>query len=298
MSFVEKMTLFGDSRSEKEENITPNKEPIKGKKIFSHTLEPPTLRLDTNYGSTLYLKLCETPRKSLYFEANLKYSETSGCPQKDHFGYSANVFPELDNELKFMSITFSTLDDISLRFYYNLIILGRIYEALCKSGYFMYDVEFDRDMLNSFVNKSLEFYGYNDYIFDCNIVMNILHSNTEPYDDFILNNIYSCGEEFIVGDKKGILGCTEKYVYLRMDKYNVITLTVALAVDIMATAKRTSSSIREALVWILLASKGYYVHNQKFVNTTLDCDNAIENSDFENKQQITPDNFAQCFKQS
>ena len=66
----------------------------------------------------------------------------------------------------------------------------------------------------------------------------------------------------------------------------------------MDVSEETSSSIREALAWILLSSKGYYVHNQEFVDTSLDYDNAIPNSDFEGKQQITPDNFAQCFKQS
>lgn len=298
MSFVEKMTLFGNSRSKKDENIIPNVESIKSKKVFPHTLEPPTLRLDTNYGSTLYLKLCKDSNKALYFEANLKYRESGPSNREDHFGYSANIFPALNRDLKLMSSEFSRLDDTSIRFYCNLILLGRIYEAVCKSGFSMNDVEFDRDMLNIFVNKSLEFYNRNVYNFDCNVVLNILHSNMESYDNFILNNIYSCGEEFVVGDEKGILGCTEKYVYLRMDKDNVITLTVALAVDIINKVKEVSSSIRETLAWIFLASKGYYVHNQKFINVSLDLDNPIASSDFEGKQQITPDNFAQFFKQS
>ena len=233
--------------------------------------------------------------KALYFEANFKYRESDSSNRGDHFGYSANVFPELDNELKAMS---NVLDNDLLEFYYDLIILGRIHEAACRSGYFMDDVEFDKDMLNSFVNKSLEFYGYHDCNFDCNVVLNILYTKTEPYDDFILRNIYSCGEEFVVGDKRGILGCTEKYVYLRMDKDNVITLTVALAVDIINKAKSVGSEIRETLAWILLASKGYYVHNKNFVTTLLGLNCLIVDSDFEGKQQITPDNFAQCFKHS
>ncbi|WP_305113421.1 hypothetical protein [Thomasclavelia cocleata] len=295
MSFVEKMTLFGDSRSEKEENITPNKEPIKGKKIFSHTLEPSTLRLDTNYGSTLYLKLCEDSNKALYFEANLKYSETSGCPKIDHFGYSANVFPDLYNELKIMS---HVLHGTSIRFYYNLIILGRIYEAVCKSGFSMDDIEFDRDMLNSFVNKSLEFYGYNDYIFDYIAAIKSISSHTLSNDGFILDRIVDRSKEFNIGDKKGILGYNETSIYLRMDKDSLTESLLSLGIPIMDVSEETSSSIREALAWILLSSKGYYVHNQEFVDTSLDYDNAIPNSDFEGKQQITPDNFAQCFKQS
>ena len=54
-------------------------------------------------------------------------------------------------------------------------------------------------------------------------------------------------EEFNIGNRKGILGYTDRYVYLRMDKDNVITLTVALAVDIMNKVKEVSSSIKEAL---------------------------------------------------
>ena len=142
-------------------------------------------------------------------------------------GCSSNVFSIPDNRLKVIS---NKLDHLSLRFYYNLIILGRICEAICKAGISLESVDFNRDILNSFVNKSLEFYGYYDYDFDCNIIMNVLHSNTESYDNFVLNNIYGCGEEFNIGSRKGILGYTDRYVYLRMDKDNVITLTVALAV--------------------------------------------------------------------
>jgi len=80
-------------------------------------------------------------------------------------GCSSNVFSIPDNRLKVIS---NKLDHLSLRFYYNLIILGRICEAICKAGISLESVDFNRDILNSFVNKSLEFYGYYDYNFDCN----------------------------------------------------------------------------------------------------------------------------------
>lgn len=284
---------LGKEKETKSNTITiHNKESIRNKERFTANLEPPILRLDTDYGSTLYLKLCENPDKALYFEANLRYRESGFSTRANHFGYSLNVFPELNNELKVMS---NMLDDISLRFYYNLIILGRICEAICKSGFSIDDVEFDRDTLNNFVNKSLKFYGYYDYKFDCNIPMNILHSNTESYDDFLLDNIYTCKEKFIIGDNKGVLGYTEKHAYLQMNKDNVITLIVSLAVDIMNTIKETSSSIKEALAWILLASKGYCVYEQNFINSRLF---PSFNNWSDKEEKITPNNFAQCFKQS
>lgn len=285
---------------EKETNsgtiTTHNKEPIKSKKIFPHTLEPPTLRLDTDYGSTLYLKLCENSNKALYFEANLRYRDSGPSNRADHFGYSANIFPELDNELKAMS---NVLDNDLLEFYYDLIILGRIYEAACKSGLSMDDMEFDRDMLNSFVNKSLEFYGYHDYNFDCNLAVSTLSKHTECYKDFLLKHLLDHGEkEFIVGKNNYILGCTIIYVYLQLDKDTVITLSSSFAVNIMCCYKETSSSIKEALAWILLVSEGFYVYNQKFVNTKLHYNNEILEPILDRLEQITPDNFAQCFKQS
>jgi len=297
MSFVEKMTLFGDSRSEKEENITPNKEPIKSKKIFPHTLEPPTLRLDTDYGSTLCLKLCEDSNKALYFEANLRYKDSGPSNREDHFGYSANMFPRLNRDLKLMSSEFSRLDGTSIRFYYNLIILGRIHEAACRSGYFMDDVEFDRDMLNSFVNKSLEFYGYHDYNFDCNVVLDKLYINHESYDNHLMGILY-IQKEFVIVENKYTLGYTKTSVYLRLSEDDFATLSLMPAIGILNDYREISNTIREVSAWILLSSEGVYVYNQKFLNSQFTPDNKIPDLYFEGKQQITPDNFAQCFKQS
>lgn len=270
---------------------THNKEPVRNKRKISHTLEPPTLRLDADYGETLYLKLCKGTNRVLYFETNLRYSEVSGCPEKDHFGYSINIFPELDEELKVMS---SKLENTLLHFYFNFIILGRIYEAICKSGFDIADIEFDRDSLNDFVNKSLEFYGYHDYKFDYNLVVSALSNSTEFYD-----NICDSKKEFTIGDRKGILGYTEKYVYLQIDKDNVVTLSSTFTANIMNTFKETNGILREILAWILMFSNFYYVHNQNFVNRKLAHSIvSIPNSRFSKEQKITPDNFAQCFKQS
>ncbi len=295
MSFVEKMTLFGDSRSEKEENITPNKEPIKSKKIFPHTLEPPTLRLDTNYGSTLYLKLREDSNKSLYFEANLRYRDSGPSNREDHFGYSANIFPALNKDLKLLSSEFSSLDDTSIRFYYNLIILGRIHEAVCKSGFSMDDTEFDRDMLNDFVNKSLEFYGYHDYNFDCDVVLDKLNIYHGSYDNHLMDILY-IQKEFVIVENKYTLGYTKTSVYLRLSEDDVATLSLMPVIAIINNYIKISNTIREVSAWILSSSEGVYVYNQKFVNSQFTPDNKIPDLYFEGKQQITPDNFAQCFK--
>lgn len=56
---LKRFSLGKEKETKSYSMVTHNKEPIKSKKIFPHTLEPPTLRLDTDYGSTLYLKLCE-----------------------------------------------------------------------------------------------------------------------------------------------------------------------------------------------------------------------------------------------
>ena len=296
MDFIEKMTLFGDSIFEKEENITHNKKPTNKRRMFLGSLDQPTLHLTSDdYSTFLDLKLGKILNSDLCFLAINRSNDSTNDIPLEQRGCPSNVFSIPDNKLKVIS---NKLDHLSLRFYYNLIILGRICEAICMAGISLESVDFNRDILNSFVNKSLEFYGYYDYDFDCNIIMNVLHSNTESYDNFVLNNIYSCGEEFNIGSRKGILGYTDRYVYLRMDKDNVITLTVALAVDIMNKVKEVSSSIKEALAWILISSKGYYVHEQGFTNSRqllYECLSAIWT---EEKSEITPYNFAQCFKQS
>lgn len=274
--------------------ITHNKEPISTKRIFTCFIDPPNLHIaGDDYHTLLDLKLYKESDAAIYFVVTTRFDDINSVIPLEKKGYSANIFPELSNELLRLN---NKIDDISLRFYYNLIIISRICEAICNAGISLRSVEFDRNSLNRFVNKSLEFYGYNNYDFDCNIVMNILHSNTEPYDDFVLNNIYGCKGEFNIGNRKGILGYTDRYVYLRMDTDTIVTLTIALAVDIMSTVKETSSSIIEALAWILLTSKGYYVHEQDFTNSRPFLSECLSAIWTEERSKITPDNFAQCFK--
>lgn len=287
---------LGKERETKSYSMTThNKEPIKSKKIFPHTLEPPTLRLDTNYGSTLYLKLREDSNKSLYFEANLRYRDSGPSNREDHFGYSANIFPALNKDLKLLSSEFSSLDDTSIRFYYNLIILGRIHEAVCKSGFSMDDTEFDRDMLNDFVNKSLEFYGYHDYNFDCDVVLDKLNIYHGSYDNHLMDILY-IQKEFVIVENKYTLGYTTISVYLRLSEDDVATLSLMPVIAIINNYIKISNTIREVSAWILSSSEGVYVYNQKFVNSQFTPDNKIPDLYFEGKQQITPDNFAQCFK--
>jgi len=209
-------------------------------------------------------------------------------------GCSSNVFSIPDNRLKVIS---NKLDHLSLRFYYNLIILGRIHEAACRSGYFMDDVEFDRDMLNSFVNKSLEFYGYHDYNFDCNVVLDKLYINHESYDNHLMGILY-IQKEFVIVENKYTLGYTKTSVYLRLSEDDFATLSLMPAIGILNDYREISNTIREVSAWILLSSEGVYVYNQKFLNSQFTPDNKIPDLYFEGKQQITPDNFAQCFKQS
>ncbi len=111
----------------------------------------------------------------------------------------------------------------------------------------MDDIEFDRDMLNSFVNKSLEFYGYNDYIFDYIAAIKSISSHTLSNDGFILDRIVDRSKEFNIGDKKGILGYNETSIYLRMDKDSLTESLLSLGIPIMDVSEETSSSIREAL---------------------------------------------------
>lgn len=250
--------------------------------------------MDTNYGSTLYLKLREDSNKSLYFEANLRYRESGPSNRKDHFGYSANIFPALNKDLKLMSSEFSRLDSTSIRFYSNLIILGRIYEAVCKSGFSMDDTEFDRDMLNDFVNKSLEFYDYHDYNFDCDVVLDKLYITHGSYDNHLMGILY-IQNEFVIVENKYTLGYTKTSVYLRLSEDDVATLSLMPVIAIINDYIKISNTIREVSAWILSSSEGVYVYNQKFVNSQFTPDNKIPDLYFEGKQQITPDNFAQCF---
>lgn len=295
MNKVERMQVFGEKKKVNNTITTHNKEQVKNKKKFTHTLEPPTLRLDTDYGSTLYLKLCESSNKALRFEANLRYREDGSLNRTDHLGYSANIFPELNNILE---VKGKKLDDVLLEFCYSLIILGRIYEAICKSGLSMDDVEFDKDVLNDFVNKSLEFYGCRSYDFDYFLTTTMVYNTITSYTALpFLDKMDEC-KEFSISENNYILGYNGACVYLRLNKDTVDMVLSKSAVKIRYNIKELSSSIQETLAWVLLASKGFYVHNQKFVNTSLDFDDVIENLEFENKQEITPDNFAQCFKQS
>lgn len=284
------MHLKGFFDDEQDTNTLYKEELHNKEKIFKYSINPPILHMvSIDYETVLDLELYKESDANIYFVVITPYDSGNNNLILERKGYSGNVFPELSNKLLYLS---NKIDNISLRFYYNLIIYSRICEAICNAGISLESVEIDRDMLNTFVNKSLEFYGYNNYYFDCNIIFNIMHIYHEFYNDFI----YGHNNEFNIGDMKGILVYNDKCVYLRMDENNIVGLTVALAFDIINSVRDEKSSIIEALSWILLTYKGYYVYEQDFTNDKRFLSEDLNNIWSNDKIKITPYNISQCFK--
>lgn len=152
----------------------------------------------------------------------------------------------------------------------NIIIFGHICEAICKAGIEIQEIISRTDLLNDFVNTSLEYYGYSKkYKFDLSKIKHSIQIK-----EINLNDMEEPIHQFVLATKitetkfncNGILGFTQNSIFIQSQPNKASVIDYPDALNIKENQEIKPFIVR-CLSWILLASAGFYLdRNNIFCN--------------------------------